>query len=48
MDTDFAVMCPLVRRHMPRIRFLFIGSRLCLTLLSDTVALRYHFTSIRL
>jgi hypothetical protein len=35
MDTDFAVMCPLVRHRMPQIRFLYISSRLCSTLLSD-------------
>src|ERR1700691_3655048 len=27
MDMDFAVLCPLVRRRMPHIRFLSIGSR---------------------
>ena len=53
MDMDFAVNCPLVRHRMPPIRFLFIGSRLCSTLLSDpasrrALALRYHFSSIRL
>jgi hypothetical protein len=35
MDMDFAVTCPLVRHRMPLIRFLYIGSRLCSTLLSD-------------
>ena len=35
MDTDFAVMCPLVRHRMPQIRFLYIGSHLCYALLSD-------------
>ena len=35
MDTDFAVNCPLVRHHMPQIRFLYIGSRLCSALPSD-------------
>src|SRR6202008_1325861 len=29
MDMDFAVVCPLVQRRMPHIRFLSIGSRLC-------------------
>ena len=35
MDMDFAVICPLVRHRMPHIRFLFIGSYVCSTLLSD-------------
>ena len=35
MDTDFAVLCPLVRRGMPRIQFLSVGPRLCSTLPSD-------------
>jgi|SRR5215472_8284340 len=38
MDTDFAVSCPLVRHCMPQIRFLYIGSRLCSTLLSDATS----------
>jgi len=25
MDTDFAITCPLVRRHRPQIQFLSIG-----------------------
>src|SRR3990172_13376001 len=29
MDVDFAIICPLVRRKTPRIRFLSIGSRVC-------------------
>jgi len=56
MDMGFAVVCPLARHRRPRIRFLFIGSLLCSTLLSGpasrrvlfTLALRYDFTSIRL
>jgi hypothetical protein len=53
MDMGFAVICPLARHRMPLIRFLFIGSHVCSTLLStpprdDALALRYHFTSIRL
>lgn len=36
MDMDFAVLCPLVPHRMPLIRFLFIGSRFCSTLLSDS------------
>ena len=35
MDMDFAVICPLVRHRMPQIRFLYIGSYVCSTLLSD-------------
>jgi len=35
MDTDFTVTCPLVRHRMPQIRFLYIGSYVCSTLLSD-------------
>jgi hypothetical protein len=35
MDMDFATSCPLVRPALPRIRFLFVGSRLCYTLPSD-------------
>src|SRR5262249_12027403 len=36
MDMDFANACPLVRPALPRIRFLFVGSRLCSTLPSDS------------
>src|SRR5947209_19322604 len=36
MDLDFATSCPLVRPALPRIRFLFVGSRLCSTLPSDS------------
>jgi hypothetical protein len=38
MDVDFATRCPLVRPGMPRIRFLFVGSRLRSTLLSDATS----------
>ena len=54
MDMDFVVTCQLVRQRMPHIRFLFIGSYVCSTLLSDPASattplrFRYHFTSIRL
>jgi len=53
MDMGFAINCPLARHRMPLIRFLYIDSCLCSTLLSDpphddAVALRYDFTSIRL
>ena len=36
MEMDFANGCPLVRPALPRIRFLFVGSRLCSTLPSDS------------
>src|ERR1700733_11693772 len=35
MDTDFVVICQLVRRRRPLIRFLYIGPYLCSTLPSD-------------
>jgi hypothetical protein len=35
MDMGFAVICPLARHLMPQIRFLYIGSYVCSTLLSD-------------
>ena len=35
MDMGFAVMSPVARRRMPLIRFLYIGSYVCSTLLSD-------------
>jgi hypothetical protein len=35
MDTDFAIIGPLVRRRRPLIQFLSIGSYLCSTLPSD-------------
>ena len=48
MDMDFAVCCPLVRRRMPHIRFLFIGSRLCSALLSGPASRRSPCTSLSL
>jgi hypothetical protein len=51
MDTDFVEPSPLVRPDLPPIRFLFVGSRFCSTLLSDglsrgrpcaSLALRLH------
>src|SRR5277367_3357941 len=48
MDMDFAVLCPLVRRRMPHIRFLSIGSRLCSTLLSDPASRRCPCASLSL
>jgi len=38
MDMDFAMRRPLVRPEMPRIRFLFVRSRFCSTLPSDTAS----------
>ena len=35
MDWGFAILCPLARHRMPLIRFLYIGSYVCSTLLSD-------------
>ena len=35
MDMGFAVICPLAQHRMPQIRFLYIGSYVCSTLLSD-------------
>ena len=37
MDMGLSVKCPLARLGMPPIQFLFVGSRLCSTLLSDTL-----------
>jgi len=36
MDMGLSVISPLARLGMPPIQFLFVGSRLCSTLLSDT------------
>src|SRR4051794_39722 len=35
MDMGFVIICPLARHRMPQIRFLYIGSYVCSTLLSD-------------
>ena len=35
MDMGFAISCSLARHRMPQIRFLYIGSYVCSTLLSD-------------
>src|SRR5262249_47938680 len=40
MDVDFAVSRPLVRPGLPHIRFLFVRSRICSTLLSDPASRR--------
>ena len=38
MDMGLSVICLLARLGMPRIQFLSVGSRLCSTLLSDTLS----------
>ena len=43
MDMGFAIICSLARRRRPHIRFLFIGSRLCSTLLSGPASRRVLF-----
>ena len=48
MDMDFAVIGQLVRRRMPYIRFLSIGSRLCYTLPSDPASRRRPCASLSL
>ena len=48
MDMRFAVACQLARHRMPRIGFLFIGSCLCSTLLSDPVSRRRPGASLTL
>src|SRR5579864_2069549 len=48
MDMGFAVKRPLARHRMPRIRFLFIGSHVCSTLLSDPASRRRRCASLSL
>jgi hypothetical protein len=48
MDMGFAVIGPLARCRMPVIGFLFIGSRLCSTLLSDPASRRRPCASLSL
>jgi hypothetical protein len=48
MDMSFAVIRPLARHRMPLIRFLYIGSRLCSTLLSDPASRRRRCASLSL
>src|SRR4051812_7178672 len=48
MDVDFAVTCPLVRPGMPQIRFLFVRSRICSTLLSVAASQRRPCASLAL
>ena|SRR5580704_17843113 len=46
MDMDFVVNCQLVQHRTPQIRFLYIGSRICSTLLSDPVSRRCPCASL--
>jgi hypothetical protein len=48
MDMDFVVICQLVRHRMPLIRFLYIGSYVCSTLLSDPASRRRPCASLSL
>ena len=48
MDMGFAVIRPLARHRMPLIRFLFIGSHVCSTLLSDPASRRRRCASLSL
>ena len=46
MDMGFAVICPLARHRMPQIRFLYIDSYVCSTLLSDLASRRRRCASL--
>ena len=46
MDMDFVVNCQLVQHRMPLIRFLYIGSYVCSTLLSDPASRRRPCASL--
>src|SRR5947208_3954737 len=48
MDMGFAVICLLGRRRMPLIRFLYIGSYVCSTLLSDPLSPKCPCASLSL
>ena len=48
MDMGFAIICPLARHRMPQIRFLYIGSYVCSTLLSDPASRRRRCASLSL
>src|ERR1039458_7852725 len=48
MDMDFVVIGQLVRHRMPQIRFLYIGSYVCSTLLSDPASRRRPCASLSL
>src|ERR1035441_6685991 len=47
-DRGFAVFRPLARHRMPLIRFLYIGSCVCSTLLSDLASRRRRCASLSL
>jgi hypothetical protein len=46
MNMGFAIIRPLARRRMPQIRFLYIGSHVCSTLLSDPASRRRPCASL--
>src|SRR6516162_8422733 len=48
LDMGFAVICPLARHRMPLIRFLYMGSHVCSTLLSDPTSRRRPCASLLL
>src|SRR5580658_3403522 len=48
MDMGFAVACPLARHRMPQIRFLYIDSYVCSTLLLDPTSRRRPCASLLL
>ena len=48
MDMGFAVIRLLTRHRMPQIRFLYIGSCVCSTLLSDLASRRRRCASLSL
>ena len=48
MDMDFVVSGQLVQHRMPQIRFLYIGSYVCSTLLSDPASRRRPCASLSL
>jgi len=48
MDMGFVVIGPLARHRMPLIRFLYIGSCVCSTLLSDLASRRRRCASLSL
>jgi len=48
MDMGFVVIGQLARHRMPQIRFLYIGSHVCSTLLSDPASRRRPCASLSL
>jgi hypothetical protein len=48
MDMGFVIIGPLARHRMPQIRFLYIGSCVCSTLLSDPASRRRRCASLSL